>query len=113
MKRGEIWTLTGGGDYARKPRPAVVVQEDSFDGTASIVVCTFTTTAVDAPLYRIAVNQSPSNGLREASSIMVDKIAGVPRDKLGKRIGILESEHLDRLDRALLVFLGLTTTSSA
>ena len=43
---------------------------------------------------------------------MVDKIAGVPREKLGRRIGVLEGEHLDRLDRALLVFLGLAGSSN-
>jgi mRNA interferase MazF len=104
--------LAGAGDYARKPRSAVVVQEDSFDRTASIVVCPFTTTSADAPLCRIPVNRSPANGLQETSSIMVDKIAGVPPEKLGRRIGVLEGEHLDRLDRALLVFLGLAGSSN-
>ena len=28
MKRGEIWTVSGGKDYAGKPRPVVIVQED-------------------------------------------------------------------------------------
>jgi len=32
MKRGEIWTVAGGKDYAGKPGPAVIVQDDSFDG---------------------------------------------------------------------------------
>ena len=33
MKRGDIWTVAGGKDYAGKPRPFVVVQDDSFDAT--------------------------------------------------------------------------------
>ena len=28
MKRGEIWTVSGGGNYAGKARPVVVVQDD-------------------------------------------------------------------------------------
>ena len=36
MRRGDIWTVAGGKDYAGKPRPVVVVQDDSFDATDSI-----------------------------------------------------------------------------
>ena len=36
MRRGEVWTVVGGEDYAGKPRPVVIVQEDSFDSTGSI-----------------------------------------------------------------------------
>jgi mRNA-degrading endonuclease toxin of MazEF toxin-antitoxin module len=46
MKRGEIWTVGGAKDFAGKPRPAVIVQEDSFDGTESITVCSFTTASL-------------------------------------------------------------------
>jgi mRNA interferase MazF len=38
MKRGEIWTVSGGKAYAGKPRPAVILQDDSFDGTDSITL---------------------------------------------------------------------------
>ncbi|MGB6767104.1 MAG: type II toxin-antitoxin system PemK/MazF family toxin, partial [Methyloceanibacter sp.] len=37
MKRGEVWTIAGEG-YAGKPRPAVIVQDDRFDATASITL---------------------------------------------------------------------------
>jgi mRNA-degrading endonuclease toxin of MazEF toxin-antitoxin module len=42
MKRGDIWTVAGGKDYAGKPRPVVIVQDDSFDATDSITICAFT-----------------------------------------------------------------------
>jgi mRNA interferase MazF len=48
MKRGEVWTVSGGKDYAGKPRPAVIVQDDSFDATDSITICAFTTDPTDA-----------------------------------------------------------------
>lgn len=48
------------------------------------------------------------SGLRETSSIMVDKVATVPRAKPGDRIGRLSDEDVVRLNRALLLFLGLT-----
>lgn len=107
MKRGEIWTLAGGPGYAGKPRPAVVVQDDAFDATASITVCAFTTNRVEAPLFRVLVEPNERNGLLEPSSLMVDKFTTVPRQRLGKRIGSLDDEDVVRLNRAIVVFLGL------
>ena len=43
MRRGDIWTVAGGKDYAGKARPVVILQDDSFDGTESITICAFTT----------------------------------------------------------------------
>ena len=106
MKRGEIWTISGAG-YAGKPRPAVIVQSNQFDATASITVCAFTTNPADAPLVRLAVTPGEQNGLREASRLMVDKIATDPKERLGERIGRLEDEDIVRLNRAMMVFLGL------
>ena len=105
--RGEIWTVSGGSDYTGKPRPAVVVQDDRFEDMASITVCGFTTIDLDAPLFRLAVEPSEINGLTSTSRIMVDKITTVPRSKLGRRIGHLGDTDMVRLNRAVLVFLGL------
>lgn len=110
MKRGEIWTISGGG-YAGKPRPAVIVQDDGFTDTKSITVCIFTTTERDAPLIRVRVEPSDNNGLRQPSHLMVDKIATVPKTHVGRQIGRLEPEIVGALDRALLVFLGLASAT--
>jgi mRNA interferase MazF len=107
MKRGEVWTVAGGPDYAGKPRPAVIVQDDAFADTASVTVCALTTTALPASLARIAIDPSPFNGLRAPSQAMADKVTTVPRAKLGRRIGRLSDADMVRFDRALLVFLGL------
>lgn len=56
MKRGEIWTASGGADYPGKPRPVIVVQDNYFDETASITVCAFTSDLTDAPLFRLRVS---------------------------------------------------------
>lgn len=106
MRRGEIWTVSGGG-YAGKPRPAVIIQDDRFDATASVTICAFTSDPTDAPLFRLPIEPGESNGLRSPSRLMVDKITTVARDKLGERIGRLDDEDMVRLNRAILVFLGL------
>lgn len=107
MKRGDVWTVAGGPDYAGKPRPAVILQDDAFDATASITMCPFTTHAVDAPLMRVLIEPSERNGLRAASQLMIDKITTVSKSKLERRVGRLSDEDIVRLNRAVLVFLGL------
>lgn len=106
MRRGEIWTVAGGGDYSGKPRPVVILQDDRFDATDSITVSAFTTDPTEAPLFRIIVEPSERNGLDAPSRVMVDKIATVRKARLGRRIGRLDEEDAVRLNQAVLVFLG-------
>ena len=107
MKRGEIWTIAGGADYAGKPRPSVIVQSDAFDNTASLTVCGLTTDILYAPTIRVDVLPTQQNGLRFPSQLMIDKVTTVPRGKAGERVGTLDGDDLARLNNALLVFLGL------
>ena len=107
MKRGEIWTVAGGPDYAGKPRPVLIVQDDAFAGTASVTVCLLTSQALDSPLLRIAIEPAPGTGLRESTWAMVDKITTVPRARLRDRIGALKAADMTPIDRAILAFLGL------
>jgi mRNA interferase MazF len=111
MRRGDIWTVAGGKDYAGKPRPVVVVvQDDSFDATDSITICAFTTDETEAPLFRLPVEPNERNGLRAACRLMVDKITTVPKSKVGSHIGRLDDEDTLRLNQAILVFLGLAVS---
>jgi len=110
MRRGEIWSVAGGKDYARKPRPVVIVQDDSFDATDSITICAFTTDETEAPLFRLHVEPNDRNALLATSRLMVDKITTVPKSKLGEQIGRLDDDDTLRLNQAILVFLGLATS---
>lgn len=112
MKRGEIWTASGK-DYAGKPRPVVIVQDDRFDGTDSVTICAFTTDETEAPLFRLRIEPNPRNGLHTTSRLMVDKITTVGRSKIGARIGRLDEEDIVRLNLATLVFLGLAVPPKA
>ena len=61
-------------------------------------------------MFRVAVEPSDRNGLRQASQLIVDKLTPVPRAKLGRRIGRLADEDVLRLDQAILVFPGLAAS---
>jgi mRNA interferase MazF len=106
MKRGELWTVAGG-VYASKPRPALIIQDDRYDGTASVTVLPLTTTAVDAPLLRLPVQPSATTGVLEVSYVMIDKLTTVRRTNVEERLGRLPAAQLLRVERALLAFLGL------
>lgn len=112
MKRGEVWSAAGGADYAGKPRPVVILQDDRFSGTLSITICPFTSNPTRAPLFRLPITPSESNGLTVSSNLMVDKIMTVPKTRVGARIGQLDDADLVRLNRAVVVFLGLAGASA-
>ena len=110
MRRGDIWTVSGGKDFAGKARPVVIVQDDSFDATDSITICALTTDETEAPLFRLPVEPNERNGLRSVCRLMVDKITTVPKSKVGARVGRLDDEDMVRLNRAVMVFLGLAVS---
>ncbi len=107
MRRGDLHIAAARGSYPGTPRPVVIVQDDRFDSTASVAVCPLTITPVDAPLVRIDLEPAGSTGIAQPSQIMVDKLTTVPRSNVRERIGHLSDADLIRLDRALIVFLGL------
>lgn len=107
MRRGDLYTAAARGAYSGKPRPVVIVQDDRFDVTASVTVCPLTTNPVEAPLIRISVEPTGTTGISRPSQIMVDKVTTMPRVNVRDHLGHLSDADLVRLDRALLVFLGL------
>lgn len=111
MIRGEIWTAAGGPNYAGKPRPVLILQDDAFAETASVTICPLTTHALDAPLFRVAIEPSGGNGLRETSYAMADKVTTVARERLGERLGALPATAMAPVTRAVMLFLGLATSA--
>jgi mRNA interferase MazF len=105
MRRGEIWTAAAGAGYAGTPRPVVIVQDDAFDATESIIICAFTTDPADAPLFRLAVEPDERNGLAAPCRLILDRIATVPKSRLRRRMGRLADEDVLRLNKAILAGL--------
>ena len=102
MRRGDVVKVATG-----KPRPAVVVQDDRFKTQIDVLLCPFTTTLLDAPIYRLHVVATPSNGLTTDSQLMVDKIGPARRDRIDSVVGQLNAEDLSRLTEAMAVMLGV------
>ena len=105
MRRGDLVAVAVSGDFGT-PRPALVVQSDRFDATATATVLLISGTLVDAPLLRLTVEPTPRNGLLKRSQIMVDKAVTVKRDKLGEPFGRLDEAAMIAVNRSLALFLG-------
>ena len=106
VKRGDLVTIAVAGDYG-KPRPALVVQADIFAALPSVTVLRLSSEIIPAHLARITIEPTDQNGLRRRSQVMIDKAIAVPREKIGPRIGCLESGTMQAVNHALLTFFGL------
>lgn len=104
--RGDFVTVALAGDFG-KPRPALVVQADSFSATATLTILLVTSTIVEAPLLRVDVPPDAGSGLRKPSQVMIDKAMTVRRERLGSPIGRIDEDTLLQIERRLAVFLGI------
>ena len=107
MNRGDVVLAAGRGDYG-KARPWIVVQSDPVAAThPSITLCPVTTVDREDPNFRVPLEPSTTNGLREKSLIMVDKIQTLRREHVKARIGSIDAGTTREVDTALRVWLGL------
>lgn len=107
MKRGDIVGVAVQGDFG-KPRPVLVIQANNLLKNATSVTFAPLTSAQEGIVHtRVTILPSPANGLRRPSHVMVDKIQTARIEKIGLKIGVLDTETMLQVDRALLVFLGI------
>lgn len=104
--RGDLVAIALQGDFG-KPRPALVMQANSFSEHRSVTVLLITSTLVPAPLLRVTIQPSAKNGLQKPSQVMVDKAMTVKRDKVGPAFGHIDADALVEVERCLAVFLGI------
>ena len=74
LVRGDLVTIAGGTrEFARKPRPAILLQTPRLFGEGiPVPVCPVTSVAVDAPLLRIPLPADAATGLRVPSWAAID-----------------------------------------
>lgn len=94
------------GDFG-KPRPAIIVQSNSFTNTGTVTVLLVTSTPVEAPLLRVQLQPDAENGLVQPSWVMIDKAMSVKRERVGRVIGRVRAETMLTVTRNLAVFLGM------
>lgn len=108
-RRGDIVTCALPSDFG-KPRPAVVLQADLFNAThASVTLCPATSHRLEAPLFRVPLMADSADGLKTDSQAMADKLTTLRSDRIGAVIGHLNESDLERIDAAVMLWLGLKT----
>ena len=86
--------------------PALVIQSDLFNAHPSVTVLLLTSELRRLRIVRVAIKPTAENGLKKPSQIMVDKVSTIPREKIGKRLGVLDDASILAVNRSLAVFLG-------
>ena len=110
MKRGDIVTIAdpSAGDFARKPRPALVVQSETFlDDHDSVTVCLITSQVTGFLLFRVPLPNDERTGLLKPSEVSIDKVQTVWRHRIGKRLGRAPDEIMFTVDQALRRWLAI------
>ncbi len=108
VTRGAVVIVSARGAYTGKPRPALVIQADTFNPThASVTICPITTACLDAPLFRVNLSPGERTGLKSASQVMVDKVVSVPRASIVREVGRCDEATAHAVEDALRHWLGL------
>lgn len=107
MRRGNVVTVAMQGDFG-KPRPALILQSDVFsDIHATVTIALISSEIVQAPIFRLDIEPSQTNGLSRPSQVQIDKIMSIRSEKIGSVIGELNDVMMVRVNRALALWLGL------
>ena len=108
MAEGEIWVVRDS-QYAKKARPAIIVQSNHLAVDSVVVV--MTTSERNANVAeRVELIPAAANGLLSVCYAMADKPSALPRQLLGKKIGEVSPNELEEIRRALASTLGITTS---
>jgi mRNA interferase MazF len=110
-KRGEIYLVNFDptiGAEIQKTRPALVIQNDVANRHSPITIVAAITSQFEEPLYPTEVLiQPPEGGLTIPSVTLLNQIRSVDKRRLVRRLGALAPATMARVDRAILISLGL------
>jgi mRNA interferase MazF len=110
-KRGEVYLVNFDptiGAEIQRTRPALVVQNDIANRHSPITIVAAITSQFDDPLYPTEVLiQPPEGGLTLPSVVLLNQIRSIDKRRLVRRLGMLMPATMTRVDRAILISVGL------
>ena len=110
-RRGDVFLVSIDpmiGREIRKTRPALILQNDISNRYSEItIVGAITSSFRDPPHPREVVIAPGKSGLSVRSAAILNQIRSVDRQRLVKRLGKVDAATMRRVDKALLISLGL------
>jgi mRNA interferase MazF len=106
LKRGDLVTAAAGSGFGGRPPPALILQSDAYP-TGNLVLALVTSGLIADETIRPRIQPSDGNGLRHVSDVMVDILVTVPLHKVDVVIGALSEDDMIRVERSLMIFLGM------
>jgi mRNA interferase MazF len=106
---GGLIGLRGGVLSSRVTRPALVIQTDAANLNPrypNIIVVAVSTKGKPVP-FHVAVKPTIQNGLGELSYIKCEQILTISKKRLTRKIGILETEFLQQVGKAITLVLNV------
>src|SRR5438876_9379107 len=93
------------GHEIQKIRPALVIQNDIGNRYSSLTIVAAVTSRVSPVPYPVEVVIEPTaaNGLDVRSSIRLDQIRSVDRQRLIRRLGVVDAGTMDKVDEAIRI----------
>ena len=112
VKRGEIYLVSFDptvGHEIQKTRPALIIQNDIGNRYSPLTIVAAITSKTSPLPYPVEVVLEPSrtNGLDVRSAIRLDQIRTVDRQRLIRRLGVIDPSTMAKVNQAIQISLGL------
>jgi mRNA interferase MazF len=112
LRRGDLYLCSFDptvGHEIKKTGPAVVIQNDIGNRFSPLTIVAAVTSAVSPVSYpvEVVVDPNTANGLDVRSSIRLDQIRTVDRQRKVRRLGVVDRGTMATVDEALKISLGL------
>jgi mRNA interferase MazF len=107
--RGQVLIASTAGTIGGKQRPAIVVQDSSFDFADTVIVVPLTTEYPVDSAVRPLITPDERNGLKRPSIAMVNRVSAILKSEIDQIIGVVSDDDMSRIDMALLLVLGLAS----
>lgn len=108
-RRGEVWLCElqrGRGSEQAGLRPALVIQNDVGNAYAATTIVAAITTTIK--IYPVTVPLNPGEGgLTRRSMVNLSQVFTIDRSRLGRRIGMLGHDRMERVNAAISVSLDI------
>jgi len=104
MKQSEIWEMyfnpVKGSEQSGR-RPAVIISGNALnDNLGTVIVCPFTT-KIKNYKGNVILTPNKKNGLSVASEILTFHIRLVSKERLSRKIGVIENDELMLIKKTL------------